>query len=208
MEEIWKNVEGYNGRYQISNQGRVKSVARYSCQNHYLSEKILSIDHDGSGYPNVMLYIDGKRKHEKIHRLVAKAFVENPRNLKEVDHIDTNKDNNVYTNLRWVTHSENHLNPLTVARKRQYMTGFKFSAEKIKKQCVPIGVYKDDVLQHVFDSYTALDTQSKDVFGVRLWNVYARRVVNGEMDSYHGYTFKVLKNIDTSQSIRNTVETI
>lgn len=188
-EEIWKEIDGYNGAYMISNLGRVKSVARYSLQNHLLPERILQPCNIYKGYLDVILSKNGKRKHEKIHRLVAKAFVPNPRNLNEVDHIDTNKSNNRWDNLRWVTHSENHLNPLTVELKRKTHLGFKRSKESIEKQCKKISVIKDNIVIHTFNSYKEMDEKSKEIFGFTLWNVYARKVIKGLLQSYHGFTF-------------------
>ena len=119
MEEIWADVKGYEGRYKISNFGRVKSIGRFSIQNHWIPEKILKQHKSQGGYLETSLYIDGKRTHKKIHRMVAEAFIPNPNNLPEVDHIDTDKNNNCVSNLRWVTHQENHMNPNTIEYKRK-----------------------------------------------------------------------------------------
>lgn len=178
-KEIWKDIKGFEGVYQISNLGRVKSLPRYTVQKHWVEERILNSHHNNSGYCDISLYQDTKRVHKKIHRLVAEAFLPNPYNLPEVDHIDTNKDNNCVWNLRWCTHSENHLNPLT--RKRRSET-----LEKISKK---ICVFKDGKLLHIFKSYAELDKTSQSVLGVKLWSVHAREVVKGEKASYKGYTF-------------------
>ena len=96
--EVWKDIEGYPN-YQISNKGRVWSVKRQI----YMKPLI-----DTDGYHRIRITaINGKRKTEKIHRLVALAFVDNPEGKPEVDHIDRNRQNNCAENLRWVTHSEN-----------------------------------------------------------------------------------------------------
>lgn len=191
MKEVWKPIERYNGDYEISNMGRVKSVARLSIQNHKLPEKILSTWIDGDGYVKIKLSYHGKGYHESIHRLVAEAFVPNPRNLNEVDHIDTIKTNNTPDNLRWCMHSENHLNPLTVVVKRAYMLGRKPSATAIEKHCVKIKVLKDGEVVHVFKSYKDLDQNSKEILGIQLWNVYVRPVIRGLRKEYHGFTFEL-----------------
>ena len=191
MDEIWKDISGFEGMYQISNLGRVKSLERYSLQNHLISEKILKTCHAQAGYVDVSLYKNGKRYHRKPHKLVAEAFIPNPNNLPEVDHIDTNKDNNRVDNLRWVTHSENHLNPLTVELKRRMNLGKKLKPETIEKHSIKINVLKNNQIIHTFKSYTDMDEHSKDLFGFTLWNVYARKVIRGEMNNYHGYTFSV-----------------
>ena len=98
--EIWKDVVGYEGLYQVSNMGRVKSL-------NYGRERILKASDNGSGYLYVALCKKGKYKNFLVHRLVAMVFISNPENKPCIDHIDTNKRNNKVENLRWVTHEEN-----------------------------------------------------------------------------------------------------
>lgn len=108
MEEIWKDIEGYNGRYQVSNLGRVKSIitkGRYEYNPPKVS--ILSGTIARGGYKRVLLTKNGKKTAESVHRLVAKAFIPNPENKPQINHIDGNKLNNCVDNLEWVTHQEN-----------------------------------------------------------------------------------------------------
>jgi hypothetical protein len=103
MEEIWKNIEGFENVYQVSNYGRVKrNKGRYS-----KVDKIRKIQVKKNGYAVVMLSINQKHKLCHIHRLVAKAFIENNQNLPQVNHKDLNKLNNHVDNLEWVTPLEN-----------------------------------------------------------------------------------------------------
>lgn len=92
--EIWKDIEGYEGLYQVSNLGRVKSLK-------FNKEKIIKGSKGGGGYLQVILCKEGKIKFHKVHRLVASAFLENPDNLPEINHIDEDKTNNITTNLEW-----------------------------------------------------------------------------------------------------------
>lgn len=96
MQEIWKDVDGYFGFYQISNFGRLKSL--------YKKEEIIIKPHIyKNGYCRVRLWDREKRKFKDtyIHRLVANAFLENPKNLPEINHKDENKQNNNINNLEW-----------------------------------------------------------------------------------------------------------
>ena len=190
INEIWKDVKNYED-YMVSNLGRVLSKARLSRQNHPLPEKILSQHHNSSGYKYVDCVNDSGRKHLLVHRLVAQAFVDNPRNLNEVDHIDTDKDNNCADNLRWCTHSENHLNHLTVELKRQMNTGKHLSPQAKAKLSKPISVFKNGVLLYTFSSYKDLDDRSKEILGEKLYGIYARHNINGLRNDYKGYTFKL-----------------
>lgn len=107
MNEIWKDIKDYEGIYQVSNLGRVKSVDRLDGSNHRLKGKIKSTSIRPNGYENVILFKNSKRKGHSIHRLVAQAFISNTDNKSEVNHIDENKTNNQASNLEWVTAKEN-----------------------------------------------------------------------------------------------------
>lgn len=100
MIEIWRNIEGYEGLYQVSNLGRVKSLK-------FKDERILKCGNNGRGYLFVGLSKHNKVKHHYIHRLVAKAFIPNPDNLPEVNHRDEDKTNNNINNLEWCNHIYN-----------------------------------------------------------------------------------------------------
>lgn len=102
MKEIWKDIEGYNGRYQVSNLGRIKSLPGISKTKRFKGE-VLKTFTDGAGYSCVNL----SRKLFKVHRLVAIAFIENPNNYKCVNHKDENKSNNRVDNLEWCNYKYN-----------------------------------------------------------------------------------------------------
>ena len=102
MNEQWKPVKGYEGLYEVSNIGRIRS------NNTRDGVPIILRQLDsGNGYLYVSLCTGNKKKNYYIHRLVAEAFCENKGNKKEIHHIDENKQNNHYTNLMWVTRGEN-----------------------------------------------------------------------------------------------------
>lgn len=96
--EIWKDIEGYEGLYQVSNLGRVKRIT---------TNRILKSSKHVSGYLMVNLSKNSVTSHQRIHRLVAQAFIPNPENKHDINHIDENKTNNHVSNLEWVTAQEN-----------------------------------------------------------------------------------------------------
>ena len=116
-EEIWKDIKDYEGLYQVSNYGRIKSLKRKvkTKNGNYqgYNEKILKYGETNKKYYIVALCKNGKISAKLVHRLVAEAFIPNPDNKPCVDHIDTNSKNNNSINLMWCTQKENCLNPIT-----------------------------------------------------------------------------------------------
>lgn len=111
-EIIWKDINGYEGYYQISDNGEVKSLRR-KLKNHsrnvfyYSIEKILKISFDSNGYKIVNLYKNGAKKTLKIHRLLAIAFIPNPHNYPIINHKNSIKHDNSLDNLEWCTYHYN-----------------------------------------------------------------------------------------------------
>lgn len=107
MKEIWKNIQNYEGLYQISNLGRVKSFrksTKYGCQNEFILNPTIA----NNGYAQVTLYNNAKRQKFLVHRLVANAFIPNPDNLPQINHKDENRLNNCANNLEWCTAEYNN----------------------------------------------------------------------------------------------------
>lgn len=116
MQEVWKDIKDFEGLYVVSNTGKVKSMERFVMNNGGLQhrhERILKSNITKFGYKTVILCKEGKTYPKSVHRLVAEAFIPNPDNKPNVDHIDTNPSNNNVDNLRWVTQQENARNSLT-----------------------------------------------------------------------------------------------
>lgn len=138
MEE-WKDIKWYEGLYQVSNLGRVKSLPKdvfvsnptFTGYRH-TKEKILKPSKNGAGYQVVILCNNNKKYQVYVHRLVAQAFIPNPNNLPEVNHKDENPLNNIVDNLEWCTHKYNGNYGTVNMRKRNKQLGFKHS-EKTKQ---------------------------------------------------------------------------
>lgn len=118
--EIWKDIIGYEGFYQISNLGNVRSLDREVKGGRHLKGKLKKHKIDRCGYHFVRLCKNGGGKNFSIHRLVAIHFIPNPNNLPEVNHIDEDKNNNCITNLEWCTRTQNMSHGTLPYRSRHY----------------------------------------------------------------------------------------
>lgn len=112
MIEEWKDIPGYEGRYQISSHGRVKSLSRPVCvkkdkQCRIIEEKIMVLHENLSGYKVVWLRFPGTHRKFFVHRLVAIAFLENPDGKETVNHKNKDRTCNTIDNLEWMTFNEN-----------------------------------------------------------------------------------------------------
>lgn len=104
-QEIWKPIKGYEGLYEVSSLGRVRSLYRITSDGKRIKGRIISSSKQR--YSNVQLYSCNCAKNFSVHRLVAETFIPNPNNLPQINHIDGNKQNNSCDNLEWCTASDN-----------------------------------------------------------------------------------------------------
>lgn len=159
-EEIWKDIKGFEGLYQVSSFGRVRSLDtkiyhRTSWGNYsYFTKrgKILKVCHNNKGYQMLSLYKNGKAKHCLVHRLVAEAFIPNPNNLPEVDHEDENKDNNNCSNLVWCDRLYNNTKGIQSKEGRRKSASFRMK---------PVLQYSlDGVLLHTYKGIRIAEEQT------------------------------------------------
>lgn len=103
MIEVFRDIPGYEGLYQVSNLGNVKSLGNGDNNNNVGKERMLKLRKDKDGYLTVFLSIHNYKKLHKVHRLVALAFLPNPNNYPQINHKDKNRSNNNVDNLEWCT---------------------------------------------------------------------------------------------------------
>ena len=110
MSEVWKPVKGYEGSYEVSNLGNVRSLSRVvhrTTSDRFVRGQTMSKQLMPNGYESVTLRKNGRQRRLYVHRLVAEAFLPNEQSLREVNHRDENKSNNTLENLEWCSHSYN-----------------------------------------------------------------------------------------------------
>lgn len=163
MNEVWKDIDGYEGIYQVSNLGKVRSLDR-KVWNYIKPGRILKTHNNGHGYYNVSLHNKDKiEKHAYIHILVAKAFIPNPNNYTEVNHKDFDKTNNCVDNLEWVSHHQNILHYRK--SKRQKIANKKRNAYLSNKTYKFIYENKEIILSLYDEGYSITEIAKKTKTG-------------------------------------------
>ena len=153
--EIWKDIPGFEGLYQASNEGRIRSLTR-QVYNYIKPGRILKSNIKNSGY----LYLsisngNNKFKHANVHRLVALAFIPNPDSKPQVNHKDGNRLNNNVDNLEWCTAKENINHSLD---SRRYKIGLQKKKETRERSFdLKVFKYKDEVV-NLYDSHNTVET--------------------------------------------------
>ena len=173
--EEWRDVVGYEGRYQVSSMGRVKSLERADSWGRTVKERILKPNVVGRGYLRVVLYAGGKTRMFYVHRLVCTAFHENPGNKPQVNHLNEDKTDNRACNLEWSTRRENINHGSRNER----------SAKALSKS---VGQYTlDGELVKIWPSATEAQRQAGFSCG------HISEVANGNRKTAHGYCWEYVE---------------
>ena len=184
MEEIWKPIAGYEGRYEVSNLGRIKSLAHDVEQlNKYgtvsithRKERIIIARCNYHGYPYVTLWYGIRKKSYSVHHLVATAFLPNPDNLPCVNHKDEDKTNNHVENLEWCNHKYNNC----------YGTRLSRIIDKNKR---PVAKYDTD--GRLIATYPGVKDAAKD--STVSWQMISACLTRPNIRTAGGYIYKYIE---------------
>lgn len=175
--EEWRDVKGYEGKYLVSNIGRVKALP-FDGPGKRNKEVIRWFSTDRCGYHRLNLALKGKKQNFFVHRLVAVAFIPNPENKPFVNHIDGDKFNNHYSNLEWVSSQENNLHVCRVLRKR---------VKPIVSVCLETGEEKE------YPSFQAAHDLGFNRSSVA-------RCISGKLESHQGFKWLDAKPTESEAS--------
>ena len=191
--EEWRDVVGYEGSYSVSSFGRVACLKTGTHQR--LVMKPVYMNRRKQTYINISLYLNGKRKHYLVHRLVAMTFIPNPNHYPCIDHIDGNGKNNIINNLRWCTRSMNNHNPISKMRQAEAHNGKIITSNR--KKVVQL---KDGILIKTFDAVSEVE---KDGFK----HSCVSRVCNHQFSQHKGYVWMYLSDYESLVSMSKNSET-
>lgn len=203
MSEEWRDIKGFEGRYQVSNKGNVRRIEK--CKNgevvYHQKKNVLE---KATGYMRSMLVLEnGKKQAKNIHRMVAESFLPNPNNKPCVDHIDTNRQNNDVSNLRWVTFKENSNNELTIKNSehcrniweniKRVHTNLPLNERKFFHPVVSVSLYNGEVKVYK-DRMSA--AKSLSLSPSNIWSC-----ISGRRKTCGGYKWYYLKDYKSSEYV-------
>ncbi|WP_314406059.1 NUMOD4 domain-containing protein [Leuconostoc suionicum] len=184
--EIWKDIIEYEGLYQVSTLGRVKSVEKTRAyinrgkkRNFHRKERILKIANGRGGYKLITLSKNDNSKTFRVHRLVAQAFIPNPENKPQVNHIDEDKSNNSLNNLEWVSSYEN-MHWGSCLEKTHSKKNYK---DEAIKRMVPVIAIKNNK-EKFFDSIKSASEE------LGLYRSAISQCLSGKQHTTGGYSFR------------------
>lgn len=180
--EVWKDIPDYEGRYQASSLGRIKSLKRETNNQYCKEDIILKIKRHKNGYLFAALYKNGKQKDISIHRLVATTFLENKNNYPCINHINGNKEDNSVSNLEWCSYSHN--------TKEAFKTGlmkpnYKVLRENSKKSAIKV-LQIDKITKKVIREWDSMK-EAEDTLHI---TTHINEVISGRRKSAGGFLWK------------------
>lgn len=183
---MWKDIKGYEGKYFISDDGKLKN-GKGDVLSPYTTRK---------GYLRIGLYKEGKTRNFLVHRLVAEAYIDNPMNFKEVNHIDLNKENNYVSNLEWVDGSRNVQHAVEeIEGRKEYLqesmseVGKKYNHLGVEASKKPVAQIDKDTGQ-VIAFYESAREASRETDS-NYKNI--SQVCNGKRKTHNGYKWSFVK---------------
>ena len=192
MEE-WRDIRDFEGMYQVSNRGRVRSLDRIDARNRRIKGRILAAKYGATGnYQQVCLCKDGVHHYIAIHRLVAEAFIPNPENKPTVNHIDENKQNNNIENLEWATYMENAHHGTRIQRcyaNRDYKEIMRKSRETKIAKGIMKHVYQYDLNMNLIAEYDSVVDASK-ILGIDPSGIGKVARTNTPKKTYKGFIWR------------------
>lgn len=194
MNEVWVDIENYEGLYRISNLGNVESLQRITKGKHIrvVPYKRLALNKNKDGYVQVNLWKNNKLKRYKTSVLVATHFISNVDNKPQVNHIDGNKDNNRFDNLEWVTASENLKHAHRIGIKKQSPVAVKkLIQHNVEVKSKPINQY--DLLGNYIETHKSISSASRKL---KISPAQISRVCNGKRKTTKGMVFKFEKKFN------------
>ena len=178
--EIWKEIVGTKGFIEVSSEGRVRSLLGGT-------PRILKTQVDNNGYHRIRVTIERIKMTYKVHREVAKAFIDNPSNLPQVNHIDGNKDNNCVSNLEWVTNKENAHHAIKNGLWDSVLEGSKRENESRKK---PIIAYRINGEYPNTRYYRSIAEAERDIGSRHICDV-----LKGKRSHVKGWSFQYAEEV-------------
>lgn len=172
IKEEWRDIEGYDNRYKVSNKGRVSS-------NYSGSYKLLKAYDKREGYTMVNLYVNANSKAVYVHRLVGETFIPNPKNKPQINHKNGIKDDNRLENLEWVTRSQN--------MKHAWDKLGLVSPNSIPLKCITLNIETESVSE-----MSRLLQEKGYAEKCSITNIF-RRIEKGDRFNYKGLEFKVIE---------------
>lgn len=179
-EEIWKDIEGFEGLYMVSNLGRIKSLDYHRTGE----EKILMLSKHTDGYLLVSLCKNNMKKTFSVHRLVATTFIPNPDNKPHIDHINTIRIDNRVDNLRWCTAKENFYNP--ISRKR-YLDNSPIAGKFGRDNCNSKAVYQYSLDDKLIRKWNCISDVKREL-GFNQGNI--SKCCLGKLKTAYGFVWK------------------